>query len=139
MYRNHLSCKSFGKTSAPYHAKHNRHIYIFSHSVHKRKKNYCHKHNHYKSSQRYTGLKLHKLGITDKMVSSHSLRVEGTMVAHLNGVDSDTLKKLGRWSSDIYLMYIHDQIAHLNTGIGHQMSTHLIFRNILAPAITDTV
>ena len=84
-------------------------------------------------------MKLHKLGSTDKMVSSHSLRAGGAMAAHLNGLDSNTLKKVGRWSSETYLMYIHDQISHLNTGISHQISTHIIFRKIRAPEITDTV
>ena len=75
-------------------------------------------------------LNLETAGIKPAMVSSHSLRAGEAMAAKLNGVDNDTIRKLGRWSTDIYLMYIHDQIAYLNKNVAWKMAQIVPFRNI---------
>jgi hypothetical protein len=62
-------------------------------------------------------LKLHLCGFTPDLVSSHSLRAGGAMAMKLNGEGRDTIRKQGRWSSDTFLMYIHEQIAAFSTGI----------------------
>ena len=75
-------------------------------------------------------LNMHDQGFNSKNVGSHSLRAGGAMAAKLNGIDRDTIKKMGRWSSDTFLMCIHEQIAHLSHGVAQKMSTRLPFRNI---------
>ncbi len=75
-------------------------------------------------------INLHKNGLPEKSVGSHSLRAGGAMVMHLNGVQDNTSKKMGRWISDTFLMYIHEQISTFSKGLSHKMSTDIIFYNI---------
>ena len=76
-------------------------------------------------------------GYTEKLVGSHSLRAGGAMAMKLNGVDRDTIKKQGRWSSDTFLMCIHEQISQLSEGIAAKMSTRRICRNIAPVRLID--
>lgn len=75
-------------------------------------------------------LNLDKKGLLSDQVGSHSLRAGGAMAMHLNKVDHNTIKKMSRWSSDTFLMYIHEQIAALSSGISTQMSKPIVFQNI---------
>ena len=75
-------------------------------------------------------LNLDKKGLLPDQVGSHSLRAGGAMAMHLNKVDHNTIKKMGRWSSDTFLMYIHEQIAAFSSGISTQMSNPIVFQNI---------
>ena len=75
-------------------------------------------------------LKLHENGLTPKLVGSHSLRAGGAMAMYLNGVPHDTIRKIGRWTSDTFLMYIHEQIAHFSAGVTTKMSTEFPFHNV---------
>ena len=75
-------------------------------------------------------LDLNKNGLLPEHVGSHSLRAGGAMAMHLNKVDHNTIKKMGRWSSDTFLMYIHEQIAAFSSGISTQMSKPIVFQNI---------
>lgn len=79
---------------------------------------------------------LYKLGYTESDISSHSLRAGGAMAMHLNGVDPNTIRKMGRWKSNTFLMYIHEQISAFATGVSIKMSTHIQFRHIAGPTIT---
>jgi hypothetical protein len=80
-------------------------------------------------------LKLHLFGFTADLVSSHSLRASGAMAMKLNGKDRDTIRKQGCWSSDTFLMHVHEQIAAFSTGISQRMSRHIPFLNLKGPAI----
>jgi integrase len=80
-------------------------------------------------------LKLHLSGFSADLVSSHSLRAGGAMAMKLNGEDRDTIRKQGRWSSDTFLMYIHEQIAAFSAGISKRMSRHIPFLNLKGPTI----
>jgi hypothetical protein len=80
-------------------------------------------------------LKLHLCGFSADLVSSHSLRAGGAMAMKLNGEDRDTIRKQGRWSSDTFLMYIHEQIAAFSSGISKRMSRHIPFLNLKGPTI----
>jgi hypothetical protein len=80
-------------------------------------------------------LGLYQLGYTSKDVSSHSLRAGGAMAMHLNGIDTNTIKKMGRWRSDTFLMYIHEQISAFATGVSLKMSTDIPFRHIAGPTL----
>ena len=61
-------------------------------------------------------LGLQRFGFNRSNVSSHSLRAGGAMAMKLNGVDTVTIKKMGRWSSNTFLEYIHQQIGAFTTG-----------------------
>jgi hypothetical protein len=80
-------------------------------------------------------LHLHLSGFSADLVSSHSLRAGGAMAMKLNGEDRDTIRKQGRWSSDTFLMYIHEQIAAFSTGISNRMSRNIPFVNLKGPTI----
>eukprot|EP00978_Attheya_sp_CCMP212_P018812 scaffold51965_cov62-Attheya_sp.AAC.4 len=77
-----------------------------------------------------TALDLPKAGIKAEQVGSHSLRAGGAMAMKLNGSDRDTIRKFGRWNSDTFLMYIHNQIAHLSAGESKLMARFVPSRNI---------
>lgn len=83
-------------------------------------------------------LDLEKKGFVAKYVSSHSLRAGGAMAMRLNGILPDTIKKYGRWSSETWTMYIHEQISALATGVSSAMSNHIHFHNISGPTVGNT-
>jgi hypothetical protein len=80
-------------------------------------------------------LHLDKKGFPPEAVSSHSLRAGGAMAMHLNHIDRDTIRKQGRWSSDTFLMYIHEQIAAFSAGLSSKMSRHIGWFNMEGPTI----
>lgn len=69
-------------------------------------------------------------GYSPTRVSAHSLRASGAMALKLNGVDSDLIMKLGRWSSTTWLTYIHAQISSLTAGLSERMTIHHVFYNV---------
>ena len=75
-------------------------------------------------------LGLNKAGIDPDMVGAHSLRAGGAMAMKLNGVDGETIMKHGRWTGLTFMMYIHNQIAHLSEDLSQKMSKALPFLNI---------
>ena len=76
-------------------------------------------------------LGLHKNGIDADLVGVHSLRAGGAMAMKLAGETDTTIKKYGRWSSNTWLDYIHNQIAHLaKNNVSTKMSTRFTFTNI---------
>jgi hypothetical protein len=79
-----------------------------------------------------TTLKLQKQAIDPDLIGAHSLRSGGAMALKLHGYDDTTIRKMGRWTSDTFLQYIHNQIAHLSKDISSKMSIPLPFLNIAA-------
>jgi hypothetical protein len=69
-------------------------------------------------------------GYNRKCIGAHSLRASEAMAMKLNGVDAETIKKVGRWMSSTFLIYIYSQIAALNAGLAQQMVNPLYFQNI---------
>jgi hypothetical protein len=82
-------------------------------------------------------LGLDKKGFPPDSVSSHSLSAGGAMAMHLNNIDRDKIRKQGRWSSDTFLMYIHEQISAFSTGLALKMSTEIGWHNIDGPTLTE--
>ena len=70
-----------------------------------------------------SALHLHLINILPDLVSSHSLRAGGATAMHINGVPEVTIQKMGRWSSDTFLIYIRDQLFHFSSNIAELMST----------------
>jgi hypothetical protein len=83
-------------------------------------------------------ISLDKKGFPPSSISSHSLRAGGAMAMHLNGIHRDTIRKQGRWSSDTFLMYIHEQISAFSAGLSARMSQHIGWFNIAGPSILTT-
>jgi hypothetical protein len=52
------------------------------------------------------------------------------MALSLNNVKTDKILKLGRWSGNTYLTYIHSQIAALNRGLSTLMTNDIPFLNV---------
>ena len=52
------------------------------------------------------------------------------MALKLNGYDKETIMKIGRWSSDTFLTYIHSQIAALTMGVTAKMTRQVNFQNV---------
>jgi hypothetical protein len=77
-------------------------------------------------------LQLQKQAIDPDLIGAHSLRSGGAMALKLHGYDDTTIRKMGRWTSDTFLQYIHNQIAHLSKDISKNMSMALPFLNIAA-------
>jgi hypothetical protein len=75
-------------------------------------------------------LRLDRRGIRPSDVSSHSLRAGGATAMHLNNIPDRTIQKMGRWSSDTFLIYIHEQIAAFSRGVSKQMGLKVNFKNI---------
>jgi hypothetical protein len=82
-------------------------------------------------------LGLDKKGFPPESVSSDSLRAGGGMAMHLNDIDRDKIWKQGRWSSDTFLMYIHEQIPAFSTGLAMKMLTEIGSHNIEGPTLTE--
>ena len=75
-------------------------------------------------------LQLETQNIDPDLIGAHSLRAGGAMALRLHGFDDTTIRKMGRWTSDTFLMYIHNQIAHLAEDMSRKMSMPLPFLNI---------
>jgi hypothetical protein len=52
------------------------------------------------------------------------------MAMKLNNVDAETMKKVGRWTTSTFLIYIHSQIAALNAGLAQRMVRPVYFQNV---------
>jgi hypothetical protein len=77
---------------------------------------------------RQTNLPAH--GYDLNRIGAHSLRASGAMALKLNGYDKETIMKIGRWSSDTFLTYIHSQIAALTMRVAAKMTQRVNFHNV---------
>ena len=75
-------------------------------------------------------LGLDKQGLDADLLGAHSLRAGGAMALKLMGVADTIIMKHGRWSGLTFLMYIHNQIAHLSCDLSQKMSIDMPFVNI---------
>ncbi|CAB9508022.1 hypothetical protein SEMRO_329_G118860.1 [Seminavis robusta] len=53
--------------------------------------------------------------------------------------DSRTIQKLGRWKSQTFMDYIHDQISAFSAGVSIKMANPIPFRCIVGPTLTHSV
>ena len=66
-------------------------------------------------------LKLESINIRAAQVSLHSLQAGGATAMHINGIPEVTIQKMGRWSSDTFLIYIRDQLFHFSNAVSLKM------------------
>jgi len=69
-------------------------------------------------------------GFETAKIGSHSLRAGGAMALYLQKYDVTTIQKLGRWKSQVFLMYLHEQIGAFTAGVAASMATETPFRNL---------
>jgi hypothetical protein len=69
-------------------------------------------------------------GFQVAQISSHSLRSGCAMALDLNNVPTHTIRRMGRWSSDTLLDYIHKQITVFSAGLSTAMGKNTLFCNI---------
>ena len=75
-------------------------------------------------------LRLPNSGFPLERLSSHSLRAGGAMALHQAGVQEYVIKKLGRWSTDTFMTYIHAQLSSFSSNLAMAMSTQQPFHNL---------
>ena len=46
---------------------------------------------------------------------------------------------MGRWSSNTFMMYIHNQIGAFAAGLTDKMSNHIEFQCITGPTVIDPI
>jgi hypothetical protein len=63
-------------------------------------------------------------------IGPHSLRASGAMQLKLNGESDSMIQKMGRWSSNTWLQYLHGQISCLTRGISARMATPVLYFNV---------
>ena len=83
-------------------------------------------------------LKLDEIGIYKTLVSTHSLRSGGATAMFLNGILETVIKKMGRWSSDTFLLYIQEQLSIFSRDVANSMSHRIPFHNT-RPAVLPVI
>ena len=63
-----------------------------------------------------------RLGFHAHEIGSHSLRLGGAMNLHQSHVPSSTIKIIGRWRSDAFLIYLQGQVATFTKGVSKAMA-----------------
>jgi hypothetical protein len=81
------------------------------------------------------------LGVQISKVGTHSLRTSCAMLLYLAKVRTETIKLIGRWKSDAFLLYIRRQVQEFAEGISEgMMSMPELFHNIPeAPSSNNTL
>ena len=74
-----------------------------------------------------------KFGIIIQQVGHHSLRASMAMALHLKGHPPYTIKYLGRWASEAFLLYLRIHIEEFNRHLSESMITDSSFHLIPKP------
>ena len=57
------------------------------------------------------------------------------MALKLQGASDSTIQKMGRWTGNTFLTYIHAQIGALNVGLAARMTIRVQFLNVAATTV----
>ena len=76
-------------------------------------------------------------GIPEEAIDTHSLRAGGANALHLNGFSDREIQKMGRWTSDTFKEYIHENLSNFSEGMSKAMKTDFQFVNVHAGAVKD--
>jgi hypothetical protein len=68
-------------------------------------------------------------------IGPHLIRVSGAMQLALTGHSDTMIKKIGRWTSNTWEMYLHSQILCLTRGVSQKMATPIADYNITSRAV----
>ena len=75
---------------------------------------------HLRATARKIGFQ--RLGLHAHEIGSHSLRLGGAMTLHQGHVPDSTIKIIGRWRSDAFLIYFQGQVATFSEGVSKAMA-----------------
>ena len=75
-------------------------------------------------------LKLEVRGFPTTRVGTHLLRAGGSVALALSGQLPKMVKNIRQWSSNTFLMYVHEQIAYLTVGVAEGMAQTFPFSNV---------
>ena len=76
-------------------------------------------------------LKLHDCEIEPDIIRAHSLRAGGAMGLKITGYSDSTIRKIGRWIFDTWMMFICSQISNFYEGVAQKMGTPIDYHNIV--------
>ena len=62
-----------------------------------------------------------QVGFTPEDVSTHSMRAGGAMALLMARADTETIRLVGRWRSDIMLRYLHTTAQTFMEGLASRM------------------
>ena len=65
---------------------------------------------------------LQRLGFIPYHIGSHSLRSGGAITIHQGHISDSTIKTIGRWRSDAFLVYFQVQVATFTKGVSKAMA-----------------
>ena len=65
-----------------------------------------------------------QVGFTPEDVSAQSMRAGGAMAFLMARVDTDTIRLVGRWRSDVMLRYLHTTVETFTEGLASRMVQH---------------
>ena len=68
-----------------------------------------------------------RLGFHPFDIGFHSLRSGGAMTLHQAGVPDSTIKIIGRWKSDAFLIYLQGQVQTFTRGVAAKMTEVMWF------------
>ena len=74
-----------------------------------------------------------RLGFHPHKIGSHSLRPGGAMTLHQAGQSYSTIKIIGRWRSDAFLVYLQGQVATFTKGVSVAMKQVMWFTGTACP------
>jgi hypothetical protein len=77
-----------------------------------------------------------KLGFYHHEIGLHSLWVGGSMTLHLPGISKHTIKIIGRWRSDTFLIYLQGQMASFIKGVAAAMAHVRWFTHTNTPIVS---
>ena len=63
-----------------------------------------------------------QLGFSPHEIGSHSLRSGGAMNLHQAHISDSTIKIIGRWRSEAFLIYLQFQVAMFTKGFSEAMA-----------------
>ena len=69
------------------------------------------------------------------MIGEDLLQAGGAVVLKTMGYKDSNIRHFGRWTSDTWQIYNHNQISKLSEGVAQKMSTPIQYQNI---ALIDT-
>ena len=70
-----------------------------------------------------------RLGFHPMEIGSHSLRSGGAMTLHQAGISDSTIKVIGRWKSDAFIIYLQGQVLSFTKGVAAAMKEVMWFQS----------
>ena len=70
-----------------------------------------------------------RLGFHPMEIGSHSLRSGGAMTLHQAGMSDSTIKVIGRWKSDAFIIYLQGQVLSFTKGVATAMKEVMWFQS----------